>query len=206
MGRKARMRKLLREEDVEELLAQAEAEPETATATKPPKAETPVDKTLELQKSAGNRAVAAALQRWGGPGTMLAAQQQAKWPKVPQLLVGGKAYALEAWNDAGRTPGGAVGGAGRHDEEDNALGAGEFIVVLDLENFADEVAKAIGRNQHYTTVEIVVPTKDGKGFRWILTDVLITSYQVSSGAKPSVTLTLSFRKRELAHSPPPPKR
>ena len=69
MGRRARMRKL-REEDLEELAEQLEAEPEKA-APQATKSATTVDKALELQKTAGNRAVGAALSRWPGFGATL---------------------------------------------------------------------------------------------------------------------------------------
>ena len=53
----------LRETDLDELLEQAEP---TAQPS-PAKAESPVARTLELQQTAGNRAVGAALQRWPMP-------------------------------------------------------------------------------------------------------------------------------------------
>ena len=49
---------------------------------------TPADRVLELQKTAGNRAVGAALARWGLPWLPLAAAPQ--WPKEPQVIIDGK--------------------------------------------------------------------------------------------------------------------
>ena len=90
MKRKVRMRKMLREEDLEELLKQvkekepaAEAE-QDATAPKPEKAATPADKVLELQKRAGNAAVGAVLERF--PASFA---QRSKLPVLRQLLLGG---------------------------------------------------------------------------------------------------------------------
>ena len=60
MGRRARMRKL-REEDLEELAEQLEAEPEKAAVRRRRSRPRAVDKALELQKTAGNRAVGAML-------------------------------------------------------------------------------------------------------------------------------------------------
>ena len=59
--------------------------------------------------------------------------------------------------------------------------------------------------KHYETVEIVIPTKDGKGFRMILTDVMISGYTMGAAGRdaPTVQLSFSFKKREFAQTPPP---
>ena len=93
MGRRARMRKL-REEDLEELAEQLEAEPEKA-APQATKQAPEVEKALELQKTVGNRAVGAALQRWPVFGGPLLAQ----WPKEPQMIVDGQVIPIESFQE-----------------------------------------------------------------------------------------------------------
>ena len=61
------------------------------------------------------------------------------------------------------------------------------------------------RGPGYKTVEIVIPTKDGKGIRFILTDVLISGYSVSKDSdSPLESVSLNFKKREFSQDPPPP--
>ena len=61
------------------------------------------------------------------------------------------------------------------------------------------------RGPGYKTVEIVIPTKDGKGIRFTLTDVLISNYSISSSSdNPLESLALNFKKREFSQDPPPP--
>ena len=207
MGRKARMRKLLREEDLEELLEQSEAEPEVTKEAAPngTKQPTAVDKTLELQKAAGNRAVTAALQRWGGPGLAAAAQQQPKWPKEPELLLDGKPIGMEAYSETQNRPTsvGSVGGTNRPQGEEFS-GPGDIHVVIKWGDWVADLYQAALEGRHYATVEIVVPTKDGKGFRMILTDVTLSGYTTSAARDmPSVQLSFSFKKRQFAQTPPP---
>jgi type VI protein secretion system component Hcp len=208
MGRKARMRRLLREEDLEELLEQAEPEAKQAVAAKAENEDAPAAKVLELQKTAGNRAVGAALDRWALPWIPQAAQQQATWPKEPQLIIDGKmVIPLEAYSEGNQnTSVGSVGSSEREPEKDRFTGPGEMHVVFNLNELAAELARATAEGKHYDSVQIVVPFKDGNGIRWILTDVMISGYQVgsaSSGKDPVVALSLSFKKRELARTPPP---
>ena len=47
---------------------------------------------------------------------------------------------------------------------------------------------------------IVVPGKDGKGVTVTLTDVLISSYQISGDQE---SWSLSFAGKEFSQSPPP---
>jgi hypothetical protein len=209
MGRKARMRKLLREEDLEELLEQAEPEAKEAIAAKAAESEEgAAAKVLELQKTAGNRAVGAALDRWAQPWIPQAAQQQGTWPKEPQLIIDGKmVIPLESYSEGNRNiTAGSTGSGEREPEKDRFTGPGEMHVVFTLDELAAELARATAEGKHYESVQIVVPFKDGNGIRWVLTDVLISGYQVSgatSGKEPVVALTLSFKKRELLRTPPP---
>jgi len=206
MGRKARMRKLLREEDVEELLEQADEMPEVQKkpTAKAETGEEPAAKVLELQKTAGNRAVGAALQRWGGP---MLAQQQAQWPKDPQLLLDGKPIPFEAYSESPSrttTSGGPSSGS-RTPTADQFTGPGDIHVVIKWGDWVPDLYKGALEGKHYDTVEIVIPTKDGKGIRIILKDVTLTGYTIgqSSGDAPSVQLSLTFQKREFAQTPPP---
>ena len=63
-----------------------------------------------------------------------------------------------------------------------------------------DLHKAVATGKHYKQVEIVLPGKDGKGMRWILTDVYISGVQTSETAQ---SIQLSFKKRELSMAPPP---
>ena len=207
MKRKARMRKMLREEDVEELVKQIQEEPAAQKAAPAAdKTATPADKVLELQKAAGNNAVGALLQRWGGPATAMAAQQP-QWPKEAQLIIEGFVLPLESYSEVANSNTSSVGereGTTRPDT-DRFKGPGEIVVVLKLGAWAADLQKAMLQGKEHKSVQVVVPAKDGKGIRWILTDVVISSYQVGSGGgkDPHVTLTLNFKKREFAQTPPP---
>jgi len=196
MGRRARMRKL-REEDLEELAEQLEAEPEQASQQATKQATT-VDKALELQKTAGNRAVGAALSRW----PMFGAPMLAQWPKQPQMIIDGQVIPLESFQDATRSSGGSS--SGNINKQDHT-GPGEVVVTIKMGKYSPGLFQRAAGSSGYKTVEIVIPTKDGKGIRFILTDVLISSYSVGSGAdSPLESLALNFKKREFSQDPPPP--
>jgi len=198
MGRRARMRKL-REEDLEELAEQLEAEPEKA-APQATKSATTVDKALELQKTAGNRAVGAALSRWPGFGATLVAQ----WPKEPQMIVDGTVIPIESFQEGIQARGTATGTSGNQNNT-GTTGPGEIIVTLKMGKHSADLLLQATRGPGYKTVEIVIPTKDGKGIRFTLTDVLISNYSISGGgASPLESLSLNFKKREFSQDPPPP--
>lgn len=200
MGRRARMRKL-REEDLEELAEQLEVEPEKATALAQDTKQAPaVDKALELQKSAGNRAVGAMLSRWPGFGAPLIAQ----WPKEPQMIVDGTVITIESFQEGVQAHGTATGSSGTQNRT-GATGPGEIIVMLKMGKHSADLLLQATRGPGYKTVEIVIPTKDGKGIRFTLTDVQISNYSISgSGASPLESLALNFKKREFSQDPPPP--
>jgi type VI protein secretion system component Hcp len=206
MGRKARMRKLLREEDIEDLLQQVDGEPEKEqVAQKVSKAATPVDRALDLQKAAGNRAVGAALDRWALPWVPQAAQQAPQWPKEPQLILDGVVIPLESYSETVNSPTSVGAGNARNPKDDRFSGPGEVSVVVELGDWSPELMRRALRGEHYKTAQIVIPSKDGKGVRWILTDVLISGYNVGGGGggAPHESLTLHFQKREFAQTPPP---
>lgn len=207
MGRRARMRKL-REDDLEELLEQeqSEATAEKATAPKAPAA---ADKALELQKSAGNRAVGAALNRWSLPWVPQTAPPVAKWPKEPQAVFDGKLVVpIKSWNDAGRSPAGA-GGTGQQSQRGDAEGPGEIVIVTEMGDYVVDLHKATVAGKAYGKVEIIVPGPNGTGIRVELENVYIVSYQTSGDGHHSggtQSYQLSFSKRKFSHAPPPPRR
>ena len=208
MGRKARMRKLLREEDVEELqelleekTAKPQAEPEVETA-KSAKAD-PTARVLELQKAAGNRAVGAALSRW----PVFGAPSVAQWPKEPQMILDGTAIPIESIQEGvrGTNVPPTTGTGSATNQKPNFTGPGEVVVTLKMGKYSPDLFQQSLRGNGYKTVEIVLPGKDGKGVRFILTDVMISSYSIGSGSgSPVESLELSFKKRELSHDAPPP--
>jgi hypothetical protein len=198
MARKARMR--MRKDELEELLEQADPEVVEQVAPRAAKAEGPADKALELQKTAGNRAVGALLQRWAGPALWMAAQQP-QWPKQSQLIVDGQVVPLESVNEAvGNTGSVGVGSAGK----ERSMGAGDLSVVIPHGDWVPKFHEAASAGKHYKTVEVVI-VKNGKGIRFTLTDVLISTIDYDSGAgdEPRMALQLSFQKREVSMAPPP---
>jgi Type VI secretion system effector, Hcp len=210
MGRRARLRSKLRDEDVEELeelLEKTEPGPaaeEKAVEEKAVEAEGadgPAARVLELQKAAGNRAVGAALARWPVFG---APQPVAQWPKHLEMVIDGKTVIpLES----------AQVGADRRLTNPTATGAererpvdesGEMVVTLKTGKWSTDLFRESLYGHGYKTVEIVFPGKDGKGFRVILTDVLISNYSVSGrGDGPVDSIALNFKKREFSQDPPP---
>jgi hypothetical protein len=196
MKRKVRMRRMLREEDLEELLKQVKDEPEAEQAAEKPaqrmaeKAGTPADKVLELQKTAGNNAVGAVLERMAGP----AAQRSklATWPESPQMLLDGDdPIPIESVQDANEhnLPG----------KKDDPEGPGEFVVSLLHGKHTTGLHRAVVEGQHFAKVELVIPGKGGKGMRWILYDVYLS---VGSLGRDSQTVSLSYKSRKLVFSPP----
>ena len=200
MKRKMRMRKMLREEDLEELLKQVqegkqqEPEAEKQPETKAEKTATPADKVLALQKSAGNNAVGAVLERWAGP----LAQQRSKsklptWPQSPVMLLGGEdPLPIESVQDANEQNAGRIG-------KEDPNGPGEFVVSMQHSEKATGLHHKVLEGRHYAKVELVIPGKGGKGMRWILFDVYVTMSSISGAGQ---TISLSYRSRELVHSPP----
>jgi type VI protein secretion system component Hcp len=208
------MRKLLREEDLEELLEQSEAEPAkkaapTAEAETDGAKATPEDpraRVLELQKTAGNRAVGAALSRWPVFGAV-----QATWPKERQMILDdGTAIPIESFQEATGGTNVVTSSTSGSPNRTSFTGPGEIVVTVKMGKYSTDLFRQAASGSGYKTVEIVIPTKDGKGIRFILTDVLISSYSVSghggAGDAPLESLSLSFKKREFNQDPPPPRR
>jgi type VI secretion system secreted protein Hcp len=208
MGRRARLRSKLRDEDVEELeqlLDKTEpgpaAEEQALEPTKEKDAADPTARVLELQKSAGNRATAAALARWP---LFAAPQPVAQWPKQLEMVIDGKTVIpLEsAQMGVDRR---LTNPTGRGVEQEKPVDeSGEMIVTLKSGKWSTDLFRESLHGRGYKTVEIVFPGKDGKGFRIVLADVLISSYSVSGqGDGPVDSISLSFKKREFSQDPPP---
>jgi hypothetical protein len=194
MKRKVRMRKMLREEDLEELLKQVNDEPEAAKADDAvPKAEktaTPADKVLELQKTAGNKAAGAVLERFAG-GKLNPMTRLATWPQAPQMLLDGDdPIPIESVQDAV---------ADQPGKEKDPEGPGEMVVTMLHGKHTTGLQRAVVEGQHFAKVELVIPGKGGKGMRWILYDVYLSVGSLSSDSQ---TIQLSFTSRKLVFSPP----
>jgi hypothetical protein len=167
------------EEEEEELEA-------ARVATEP----SPADRALDLQKTAGNHAVGAALARWAVPWVPRAPAPQ--WPTEEQVVFDGKAIPLLAtsWGDR---IGGGPSGPGKpefHDVE----------VSVRVGTYSSELALASAEGRHFKEVVIVMP-RGGTGVTITLTDVLIEGQRLSGDAQ---TLQLHFASYELSQSPPKP--
>jgi hypothetical protein len=185
--RKRRRREELEEE--QQLLEPATEQKEAPAAT--PAA--PADRALELQKTAGNRAVGAALSRWGLPWIPVTRAPQ--WPKEAEIIVDGTVIPLSSWSWADRGAGAGAGGTGRGKAAFN-----EIVVSTVLGEHSTDLALSTAQGRPIKTVILVVPGKDGKGITITLTDVLISSYQISGNQE---SWSLSFAGKELSQSPPP---
>jgi len=183
-----------REERLEEEEQAHEPSPENVLEKERPKEKeaTPADRVLDLQKTAGNRAVGAALSRWGLPWFPATAAPQ--WPKAPQVIVDGVVIPLESfsWSD-GQLGTGSSTTAPEHTQ------LNDVSIFTALGEHSTDLHKAALHGKNLKTVVIVVPGKDGKGFTVTLTDAMITNYSISERHE---SWSLSFRKREFSQSPP----
>jgi hypothetical protein len=184
--RRKRRRRQEELEEQEEREQPQEREREREVATEP----TPADRVLELQKTAGNRAVGAAIARWGFPGTPTTAAPQ--WPKEPQVIADGLVLPLKAWSWVDRRPG-TGGGSGR------AQPAGEMSLSTTTGAHSSDLLLRTAEGRAFKTVVIVVPGKDGKGVTITLHDVSISGYQLSGELE---TWTVVFAGKEFSQSPP----
>ncbi len=94
--RAPRVRRKKRDEELEPELVPSQAAMPRA----------PAIPALELQKTAGNRAVGAALGRW----PMWFSKPHAQWPKEPQVIVDGTAIPMVSFSWGESTGHGAGGG------------------------------------------------------------------------------------------------
>ncbi len=159
---------------------------------------TAVDRVLDLQKTAGNRATTEAISRWGLPWLPMAAAPQ--WPKEPQMIADGTVIPILSWSLADRTSG-AGAGTGAGSPESNS----EIIVSTTVGSHSADLLLRSAEGRPFKTVYIVVPGKDGKGMAIELEGVMITSYQTSGSAHGGnvETWSLSYTKREFTTAPPP---
>lgn len=147
---------------------------------------TAVDRVIDLQKTAGNRATTAALSRWG--------LATLPWPTEPEAIIDGVVIPIESVSlTAGSSR--ATGTA-----EAKAADGGDIVVSAKLGEHSADLAMRATHGKVIKRVIIVVPQKHDKGMTITLTDVLISSYQVSDTTE---IWKLNFKKRELSQSPPP---
>jgi len=197
MSRRGRLRKRMRLEEIDDVQEnleelEQEAEPEKQA---PAAAAKPEDRVLELQKAAGNRATGAVLQRLAGP-----VLYQSGWPKTQELRIGGLALPIEALSD-GETLGGH-GGASRN--RDRSTGPGDVSIVIKQGAWMTELYRMAREGKGVDKAEILIPFRDEKGQRWVLTEVEIVSISAGSDSgsgEPMFTLALSYKKRAFADTP-----
>jgi Type VI secretion system effector, Hcp len=186
--RKRREEELEEQEERGEQPREREQEKEVATEA------TPADKVLELQKTAGNRAVGAALARWGLPWIPQAAAPE--WPKEAEVILDGEVIPLSSFSWTGSNSTGGAGASG----VDKPQFVNEVNVTTAAGEHSAELFQKAVHGDPIKTAIIVMPGKDGKGFTITLTDVLISSYQTNG---PTDSWSMSFAKREFSQSPPP---
>jgi hypothetical protein len=185
-----------REERLEEEEQERGREPEQESVLEKERAQerepTAVDRVIDLQKTAGNRATTAALSRWGIAALPLAAAPQ--WPKEPQVIVDGMVIKLESWGWAGQTPTTGAGsvGAGRVQLNDANLQTA-------LGDHSSDLARKCTGGEPIKTLVVVVPGKDGKGVTFTFHDVIITSYSISGNQE---SWSINFRSKEFSETPP----
>jgi hypothetical protein len=151
----------------------------------------PAGRVLELQKTAGNRAVGAAIARWGFPWFPQTAAPQ--WPKEPQVIVDGKVIPMSSfsWSDPHAGTGAAGVGKGRSD--------GEVSISTTLGDHSADLALRTAEGRPFKTVIIVMPHKDGTGVTLTFTEAFVSGYQITGQQE---NWTLNFKTRELSRSPP----
>ena len=176
----------LRETDLDELREQAEptAEPKPAE-----KADTPAARALELQRTAGNRAVGAALARW----PMWFPQATAQWPKEPEVIVDGVTMPLLSfsWGEARGGAGGGAHGPGKAQH-------GDMHFTTRLSKHSVELWPKVSRAEPIKTMVIVMPSGD-RGYTITFKDVLLTSLSSSTDAD---SFSAAFATYEMGTSPP----
>jgi hypothetical protein len=174
--RAQRIRRTKRDEELE-------PEPEPAPQPVP---QTPQTRALELQKSAGNRAVA----RWAGPW-LAQRKSQARWPEESQVLVEGETVPLESWwwNETTTATG---------------IGGGKFkptraTINTRRHDVANRLRQASESGRQLKSVTIVYVHR-GEGGTITFKEVLVDSLEV----KPETDVwTISFGSYEMGDSPPP---
>lgn len=166
-----------------------ERRPTAATAT----ADGPADRVLALQRKAGNRAVGAALARWGVGWLPLAGAPA--WPKRPEVRFGPDLVVpLEAVNELQGPP------TRKGREEEEADPGGNMHLTFEQGDHSATLLHAAAQARRFDVVDVIITRGDGTGIRYTLTKVYVTGYQISGKHE---TVTLSFAKREFSMAPPP---
>jgi hypothetical protein len=195
MSRRARLRKRIRREDDVEELVEKLAEQEEEQQPKAAVQQTPVDRALELQKTAGNRAVASVLQR--RPLDVAAETPVADWPKHAEAVFDDELVvpieSVQDTHEGHRRP------PSKREGEEGELAFGELVIHTQTGKQSAELHKALLAAKRFAKVEIVIPGAGG-GVRIILTNVLITGVSMSEGGE---SWSLSFEKREFTRDPRP---
>jgi Type VI secretion system effector, Hcp len=150
---------------------------------------TAAERVLDLQKTAGNRATAAAISR------LKTGTAAPKWPKEPEVIVDGVVIPMSSFTWGGSNNGAfGTGGSGVTQRV-----VTEVSVVTPASEHSSDLYRKGASGASVKTVIIVVPRKEGGGFTAILTDVVISSFS-TDGRTDSWTMT--FAKHELSMEPP----
>jgi hypothetical protein len=176
-----RVRRKKRDEELEQELVPPQAAVPRA----------PAIPALELQKTAGNRAVGAALDRWPMPSAAKAPAPE--WPKEPQVIVGSDVMELVAWSWAESHQPGSVG-EGKAD-------AKEISLTTRSGEFSADIFQHAQSGAPFKEVVVVVPGRPGRGMTITLTEAVVVS--LSGGTYGDAeTWNLQFKERKLGNSPP----
>jgi hypothetical protein len=192
------MRKMLREDDIEDLLEQVSdghgaKEPAAEKVAKTPAS--PADKALELQKAAGNKAVGAAIDRFNTPFLPSNAPAVAAWPKRPEARFGDD---LVVPIESAQDPKNDRGGPGRLEEREQESGPGELVITTPAGDFVVDLHKAVVHSRHFDKVVIVLPHGAG-GIVITLHDVYVSAGHLSGRGH---SWQLSYGKRKFSNAPP----
>jgi type VI secretion system (T6SS) effector Hcp len=186
-----RKRRKRREDELEEREGRDPAEEAVQEKEEREKEMTPADRVLALQKTAGNRAVGAAVARWGINTLPLAAAPH--WPKERQIIADGLMLPLESWSWGSSQQITGSANVGKGDD------SGEIVVTIKRGDHSAEWWQRVARGDAFNTVLIVQPSKDGRGITITLGDVMLTNVQSSDELE---TYSLHFKTRSLSESPP----
>ena len=176
MRGRVRAKRRRREDELEEereQVQEAEAEPEQQAAA-PPAPATLADKALDLQKTAGNRAVGAALDRWPRGAVDRAARGQVAEGGAGRLRREARRPDQELERRQARARHRRRAGAARRTAA-TPEGEGEIVIITEMGDYVVDLHKAALAGKAYGKVEIIVPGPNGTGIRVELDNVYIVS-------------------------------
>ena len=164
----------------------------------------PHERLLELQKTAGNRAVGAVLDRLAHDAAHAAPAGGGGWPKEKQIIFDGTGMPLESVN-LGVVGAPHPGGGTRTPKPDEFGGPGEISVVLPDGGWLNDLVPRPSGAASPTRGRDRLPAAGGGGLRLILTAVADLELREQRRRRPIplATLTLKFKKRTLSQDPPP---